>query len=185
MAKPSTTRRFARDRVLAAALELFAEHGVSGTSLQMIADRIGVRKGAVYYQFQSKDDIALAVVQPVFDAIEHVTRIAEVLSTSAARQDVAVSGLIEVALQHRPISALFYSDRTIQKLVETHEEFQHTRDRFAALLLGPEPDTAGRVAISMITAGIYASATDPQFADVEEAELRRFLLACSKRCIGT
>lgn len=36
--------RFTRDRLLEAAQELFAEHGVSGTSLQMIADRLGVNE---------------------------------------------------------------------------------------------------------------------------------------------
>lgn len=54
MAKPVATRGFARERVLDAALDLFAAHGVSGTSLQMIADRPGVTKAAVYYQFHSR-----------------------------------------------------------------------------------------------------------------------------------
>ena len=38
-----------------AALELFARRGVSGTSLQDIADHLGVTKAAVYYQFRSKE----------------------------------------------------------------------------------------------------------------------------------
>ena len=33
-----------RTRVLDAALDLFADHGVSGTSLQMIADAVGITK---------------------------------------------------------------------------------------------------------------------------------------------
>jgi AcrR family transcriptional regulator len=37
-------RSAAQDRIVNAALELFAEHGVGGTSLQMIADSIGVTK---------------------------------------------------------------------------------------------------------------------------------------------
>jgi hypothetical protein len=37
----SIPRTAAQTRVLIAALDLFAEHGVSGTSLQMIADRTG------------------------------------------------------------------------------------------------------------------------------------------------
>ena len=36
-----------RGRIIAAAVDLFAEHGVGGTSLQMIADYVGVTKAAV------------------------------------------------------------------------------------------------------------------------------------------
>ena len=50
----------ARERVIGAAVELFSEHGVQGTSLRMIADRLGVAKGAVYYQFPCKDRKAAA-----------------------------------------------------------------------------------------------------------------------------
>ena len=52
-------------RIIEAALVLFAEHGVSGTSLQMIADAIGVTKAAVYQQYNTKDEIILAVAQVV------------------------------------------------------------------------------------------------------------------------
>ncbi|AQA03265.1 TetR family transcriptional regulator [Mycobacterium sp. MS1601] len=187
MSKPSATkttapRGFARERVLDAALELFAKHGVHGTSLQMIADRLGVGKGAVYYQFQSKDEIALAVVKPIFEDIEHLNRIAELQPSHEAQRDVAVSGLVELAIRHRRVSSLFYGDPTIHQIVESYGDFQKIIDRFSALLLGPAPDTVTRVAMSMTTAGIYACATDPMLADVDDNELRTILLACSKRC---
>ena len=47
MGRPGAPRGQGRDRVVAAALELFSERGVSGTSLQMIADRLGVGKASV------------------------------------------------------------------------------------------------------------------------------------------
>jgi AcrR family transcriptional regulator len=49
-------RSAAQTRILIAALNLFADHGVSGTSLQMIADALGVTKAAVYHQFKTKDE---------------------------------------------------------------------------------------------------------------------------------
>ena len=47
----------AQTRIIDATLPLFGDHGVSGTSLQMIADRLGVTKAAVHHQFPTKDEI--------------------------------------------------------------------------------------------------------------------------------
>lgn len=181
MAKPVATRGFARERTLEAALELFSSHGVSGTSLQMIADRLGVTKAAVYYQFHSKDDIALAVVKPVFDDIEHLLRIAETLPTAEARRSVAMSGLVELIIRHRRVSSVFYGDPTVHRLLEGNDEYRGVGDRLADLLLGPGPDTTLRVAISMLSAGIHGCVTDPMIADLPDAELLKILVDLTKK----
>jgi len=46
-----------RDQILDAALELFAERGFDGTSVQEIVARADVTKGAMYHYFSSKDDL--------------------------------------------------------------------------------------------------------------------------------
>ena len=56
-------RSAAQTRIITAAIPLFAEHGVNGTSLQMIADAIGVTKAAIYHQFKTKDEIVVAAVE--------------------------------------------------------------------------------------------------------------------------
>ena len=70
----------AQTRVVDAALALFAEHGVSGTSLQMIADAIGVTKAAVYHQYNTKDEIVLAVAQVVLARLDAAVTSAEAFS---------------------------------------------------------------------------------------------------------
>src|SRR5262252_8483226 len=60
----------AQTRIIDAALVLFAQHGISGTSLQMIAHAIGVTKAAVYHQYNTKDEIVLAVAQQVLAGLE-------------------------------------------------------------------------------------------------------------------
>ncbi len=50
--------RDTRDRVLAAALEVFAAKGFAATSVDNIVDRAGCTRGAFYYYFESKEDIA-------------------------------------------------------------------------------------------------------------------------------
>jgi len=50
-----------RARIEAAALALFAEKGVDGTSTRDIAKAVGVTEGALYRHFASKDDLARAL----------------------------------------------------------------------------------------------------------------------------
>ena len=45
------------DRILASAVDLFAEKGFDGTSVQEVVDRAEVTKGALYHYFRSKDDL--------------------------------------------------------------------------------------------------------------------------------
>src|ERR1700758_5131163 len=57
----AATKPDTRDRILDVALELFTEKGFDGTSLREIAERLDVTKAALYYHFESKDDILLAL----------------------------------------------------------------------------------------------------------------------------
>ena len=57
-----TTVARTRERILAAALDLFGTRGVDGVSLDDIAVVVGVRKQSVLYWFESKDDLVDAVL---------------------------------------------------------------------------------------------------------------------------
>ncbi len=72
----------AQTRVLDAALDLIAEHGVSGTSLQMIADVVGVTKAAVYHQFKTKNEIVIALTERELAGLEDVLAAAETEESS-------------------------------------------------------------------------------------------------------
>src|ERR1700722_13474611 len=50
-----------RERILDIALALFNEHGYDKTSLREIAERLGTTKAALYYHFERKEDILLAL----------------------------------------------------------------------------------------------------------------------------
>lgn len=183
MAKAVAPRGFARERVLEAALALFAEHGVNGTSLQMIADRLGVSKAAVYYQFHSKDEIVLAVVQPVFDDMARLVRFAETMSTREAQREVAINGMVELAVRHRRVTAVFHGDPAIDTIVNSRADLAEIIEQLTAMLLGDEPDVATRIIISVLASGIYGSATDPKLSDVGDDDLQQVLLDCTQRLL--
>jgi AcrR family transcriptional regulator len=184
LAKPTAPRGLARGRVLDAAVALFAEHGVHGTSLQMIADRVGVSKAAVYYQFHSKEDIALEVIRPTIEDIARFIRIAEALPDAQQRRAVAVSGLVEMVVRHRRLAVMFYGDPAIDQLVMSEPDFKTVADRLRELLEGPDRNVVDRIAFSVFCSGVGKAAADPELADVDDADLHRALLELSGRILA-
>lgn len=61
-----TPPREMRQRILDQATRLFAQRGYQGTSLQAVADAVGIRKPSLLYWFPSKDDLRNQVVQGMF-----------------------------------------------------------------------------------------------------------------------
>lgn len=53
----------ARERILEAAGELFAEHGYDATPTSRIAENARVPKGLIHYYFKRKEDILVALVE--------------------------------------------------------------------------------------------------------------------------
>lgn len=56
-------RRGTRELIMAAAIELFAERGVTSTSTDDIAEKAGIAKGSIYYNFSSKAGLVEAIME--------------------------------------------------------------------------------------------------------------------------
>lgn len=78
-------------RLLTAAGELFAEHGLEGATARQICERAGVNIAAINYHFKSKEHLYLEAVKaavPIFRAGEtHLAEDLERLKTSGNRQE--------------------------------------------------------------------------------------------------
>lgn len=67
-----------RERLLATAKKLFLDLGYAGTSLDRVADEAGYSKGAVYSNFDGKEELCLAVLDEIHDSL--VRSIAKIFS---------------------------------------------------------------------------------------------------------
>lgn len=175
MARPHAPRGQARARVIDAALELFAERGVSGTSLQTIAERLGVTKAAVYHQFPAKEDIVVAVVDDALAELSVLVEDAEqVAATDGADAGVRrlLPGLVDLTFAHRQALAALARDPEMIRIVDDHHELQSVIDRADQVLLGPDPDLRRRVAVSLVSVGLAHASVEPRLADVGEDALR-------------
>lgn len=183
MARPHAPRGQGRVRVIDAAMDLFAEHGVSGTSLQMIAEHLGVTKAAVYYQFHAKEDIVLAVLESALAEMADFLTEAEGAATARERSDRALVGLVDLMMRHRQAMATMLRDPEAGRIVESHPAFRSLSDRLAALLLGPHPDTRQRVAVSLVGSGLAQAGIDPHLVDLEDEQLRGEMLAVARAAL--
>ncbi|WP_081736597.1 TetR/AcrR family transcriptional regulator [Amycolatopsis orientalis] len=57
------SREQTRQRLIAAAAELFAERGVNGTSVEQIAERAGFTRGAFYGNFDGKHELVVELLR--------------------------------------------------------------------------------------------------------------------------
>ena len=176
MARPQAPRGHGRRRVIDAAVELFAEHGVTGTSLQMIADHLGVTKAAVYYQFHAKEDIVLAGLEEALVDMTAFVTAAEAEATPDAAATAALRGLVDLMISHRQVVAALMRDPEVERIMAGHEDLNSLIGRLTSLLLGPSPDLRRRIAVSVVGAGVAQAGIDPMLADVDDETLRAELL---------
>jgi AcrR family transcriptional regulator len=52
-----------RNAILESAVELFGAHGYNHTSMQQIAESVGISKGSLYSYFQSKEDLIISIYE--------------------------------------------------------------------------------------------------------------------------
>ncbi|HET6951589.1 MAG TPA: helix-turn-helix domain-containing protein [Acidimicrobiales bacterium] len=168
-------------RIIAAALDLFARHGVSGTSLQMIADAVGVTKAAVYHQFRTKDEIVLAAAELDMARLESVLDAAEAEEDRSTALDLLLARLIDLALDHRRMVSMLHGDPVMRRLVDEHEPFRRLMDRLYRLLAGDDPTGDGRIPAAMLSAAISGAMLHPFLADVDDDTLRAKLLDLARR----
>lgn len=172
----------ARALLVRAATELFTERGVSGTSLQDIADRLGVTKAAVYHQYASKDEIISAVAEPVIAKLESIASIAEQLDPSEARASV-IEGLVDLALVERGAATIMRSDPTMARLLNSSEPYKRQIERIDGLILGPHPTPELRITLAFVGGGILSVGALPGIDGPAEL-IRATLVAATTRALA-
>nr|WP_281373146.1 TetR family transcriptional regulator [Kineococcus aurantiacus] len=166
-----------------AAVRLFAEHGVSGTSLQMIADAVGVTKAAVYYHYRTKDELVVGVVAPFIDRVFAVLESAEARRGHRARVETLVDGLVDVVVDARRLYVVAAVDPVIAHLHAAYPRMAELGDRMQQLLAGPGADAERRVAVVLFLSGLVGPIGDPTCRDVPDEELRRMLSDIGRRLL--
>jgi AcrR family transcriptional regulator len=103
--------RLTQKAIVAAAAKLFAERGFGSTSLEDIADVLGVTKGALYYHVKNKEEILRLIYLSVLTVAEEpLRRIVESDLHPAEKLHRAIEHHVEVSADRSPAITVFYRE---------------------------------------------------------------------------
>ncbi len=162
-------------RVINAALKLFAQNGVGGTSLRMIAKELGVTVAAVYHQYNTKDEIIHAAADSELRRLEAIVDAAESEPTAAEARDALVAGMVDLSVGGAGGIGAVLSDPIVIGTFHRHDRFRDLIPRMRRLLMGAEASQEPRIRTATLIAALNGVATHPFVADLDEDTLRREL----------
>jgi AcrR family transcriptional regulator len=174
----------AQARIINASLGLFATHGVGGTSLQMIADEVGVTKAAVYFQYKTKDEIVLAAAEAELGRLRRVVDAAELERSPRRARDALLAGMVDLAVDRRRTVSTILSDPAIVGFFAEHEAFRDVIHRLRRVLIGDDTRPEARVRTAMLMAAISGAVMHPVVVDLDDEVLRAQLLGLARRFLG-
>jgi TetR/AcrR family transcriptional regulator len=143
-----------RARILSVATQLFATRGFDGTSLQEVADRVGVRKPSVLHHFSSKEALRAAVTRQVLEhwsqAIPSALRAA---GTGPARFEALSREIVNFLTEHPARARLL-----LREALDHAEEYR----RFFASDILPLLALISDSVLEGQRRGVYRPEVDPE-----------------------
>jgi len=144
MSKTVAGKQSRRDQILGAAASIFCEKTFHGTTLQEIADAVGISKGSLYYYITSKEKLLAEII------LDTARRFAEALGgieeehlTPVERLKSIIREHINFNTQYKEIGTLFITERNVISLMDTAEltEIFDHRNKLVAETLGEAIET--------------------------------------------
>ncbi len=150
------TRTPRQEELVAVAARLFSERGYHGTSMQHLADALGLQRGSLYAHIGSKEQLLFEVVDEGAERfLERGRRALEMQALASVRLRTLLVGHVETAIEHLDSATVFlnewrYLSPTLRALV------QDKRDAYEAMLR--------KIVEDGIAAGEFRSDVNVRFA---------------------
>ena len=180
-----------RERILAAAIELFAERGFAATGIEALCQRADVVRTAIYWHFDSKEGLLVPVIERVASEwIEEIQKSVYLEGDPLARLDRFVASLRDLVVLRPNLVrlllavALERSDRD----AATREALRAIFERARAAIVQGIDDSLGapyaesaliaRTALAFVSHAVAHQLVDPRPGEVDRvfAELRTALV---------
>jgi AcrR family transcriptional regulator len=134
-----------------------------------------VTKAAVYHQYNTKDEIILAVAESVLARLEAAVVAAEAERSSARAREVLIAGMIDAAVEQRRMAGILQRDPVMLRFLDDHEPFRRVMARLNRVLMGGVSTPRARVQVAIITGIIGGAVIHPLVVDLDDESLRSHL----------
>ena len=190
-----------RRRILAVALELFSARGYAGTSMRDISQAMGMTKAALYYHFESKEQILAAVTEPIRVEMNLIQEAAA--APAHATPERLLTQLADMLSRHASLVATIFNDPSSSSRGQ-HLGAKEVLRAVEAVLAGdggPDRLLRARCAVGAVMFAVLATIrSDPGFGEpvgsdralrlldgedhALDAGLRREVVAAALRALG-
>lgn len=168
----SRPRSDTRQRIQEVARALFLRQGVQQTSLQDIADELGITKPALYYHFTSREDLVRSIVVPLIEEGERF--VADWERGDGVNGDVdareLLEGYFDFFYRHRPDLMLILAEWTTLADLGLIDTVLAWHARLGSVVFGPKPSLAQATRAVVALGGLQDCCI--QFLDTPHEELR-------------
>ncbi len=162
-----------RQAVLDTARRLFAERGYDATSLQEIADAMGVRKANVYYYFKTKSALLAELLGSFTAPLDALLDEVAALPDRRSRVERLAVGYAAVVTQaYRGRGPLNHGDPGLQREPGAARIIDELAERGLRLLFGDAPSVDQRAAFWLI---LDLGPVLRRFDELSDADLRAAL----------
>jgi len=156
----------------------FRDRGYDATSLQDIADEIGLTKSAVFYHFRGKQEILRELAEPVRRDLTELMARASAATTPEERVESMIAGWVEYLITWRDVMRITAQQPAlradVQSIICNDEIFRVVTE----CLFGPNPTPDQSFAV-------YTTAALPQgiwaLGDMPEDQMRALLERALRR----
>lgn len=171
-----------RTQILEVARELFVTRGFAATTTRELADRLGFTKAALYYHFHTKDDLLVALAEPMLDRMRTLVDDTALTAEPAARA-AWLATYIDTMFEYRDLIGVFHQDPSAKK-GRVADEFLDLFEGMVRLLTGEDdPDTVARTRARATLAAVRGGLVHAS-SDEDPAELRAATLAAACGALG-
>jgi len=159
---------------------LFLQQGVQRTSLQDIADQLGITKPALYYHFASREDLVRSILVPLIDEGERFVDDQESRGHPDARE--LLEGYFDFHYRHRQDLVLVLAELTMLADLGLIDKVLAWRDRLGKLVFGPRPTLAQSTRAVVAFGGLQDCCL--QFPDTPYGALRATSVDAALAALG-
>jgi TetR/AcrR family transcriptional regulator, cholesterol catabolism regulator len=102
-----------KDEVIRVAARLFAAKGYHATTLDEIAEEMGVTKPALYYYVASKGDILQTIINRVMEPMEQVSKVGQSNLQPKEKMEKIIQMLVQFATERKETTLLAFEQANI------------------------------------------------------------------------